>query len=619
MPRPSPNIVRLLVLPALIASAVLLAPKASAAGLDDRDSEPVVLTGAQTPRLLGTEPGNVVAFSWFGDRWQQIPVQVDERKMIDFRLAKQSGNEFRALAYADPNTWVEADGVPQTEITSPKGQGAAVPGTAGDPLLDEDDEIALMAFDAGQPAAGKKAPNGVDPATRTPVRVTDPLDPGRSSFAYLFRTISGQQPSAGRDYVAYDQVYSPALSGGYRTGYNFQSIGDNINGPPVNPEASVVKTPRYEIGMPARWMVDRLVIAAGAGQTDILDGDKSTVSANSCGRNELTFSRGRGAFLANIDGPVRAIRSFIGANSGTFTQRDYLFYKGMWESRTYLRVHPGINSFVSAMDLSDGGLGMTYRNSNNPGGVLIDGVQDSLTPGQIEWEQFAGPQGSVTNVTRLDTDIAGATQSSFYQDMADPPNNSSMLCSGDDHSYGAAGPTVTTPLNNTDPTLVNTFPELPLNNFFARRLTWFDGPEANATLGATRSEQTDNALQVEAGTGLEPDPAPVVKKRAKLRVTVKPKKLSARRGSVRRVRVLVRNHGSATATRVKICRLRSPALRGRACRNLKSIRPAKSKARSFRLRLRPRSVPGKHRIRFRATSRKAKASTGGLTLRVRRR
>ena len=33
-----------------------------------------------------------------------------------------------------------------------------------------------------------------------------------------------------------------------------------------------------------------------------------------CGRSIKTFTEGPTAFIANIDGPVRAIRSWVGAN-----------------------------------------------------------------------------------------------------------------------------------------------------------------------------------------------------------------------------------------------------------------------------------------------------------------
>ena len=615
---------RIRVLPLILCllAGFALAAEARAAGLDDRDSEPVVITGAETPLLTGSAPTGVVAFSWFSGTWQQVPVQVDERKMIDYRPIRQAGfnpgNEFRELAYADPDTWAEADGVPQT-VTTPAnpGSGAPVPGTTGDPTLDQDDEIAMMAADAGESAAGRAAPAGVDPATRTPVRVSDPLDPGNSRFIYLFLSEGDLDPDADSDYVSYEQAYSPPLTEGYRHGYNFGSIGDDVAGPPVNPEASVISTPRYEIGIPGRWMVDRIVISAGDDEVDILDGDKSTVSPSGCGRNELTFSRGGGGFIANVDGPVRAIRSFIGANSGTFTQREYVFYEGMWESRTFLRVHPGINSFVSAMDLSPAASGMTYRNSNNPGGVTIDGVQDSPAAGSFTWEQFSGQYGSVTNVSRLTTDIGGVTQSSYYQDMATPAPSSSMLCSGDDHSYGAAGPTVTTPRNNTDPVLVDQYPELPLSSFSVKRQTWFDGPEANVALGAERASQVDNPLLVETGSATDPVPEPEPK--AKLSLRVKPARIAVRSGGKRRVRVTVHNPGDGPARKVRICLGRHRAIRSVPCQKIALLAAGGSVTRRFGIKPRRKARPGKRSLRFKASAPGVTNAKATLKVRVRRR
>ena len=608
------------VLCSLLVSVGLAIPTAATAGLDDRDSEPLVLTGTDLPLLLGSDPRDVVAFSWFGS-WRQVPVQVDERKMIDYRPVRQlpfnNGNEFREMAYADPDTWAEADGVPQT-VTNPgdRGSGAVISGTTGDPTVDENDEIAMMTEDAGGSAAGKPAPGGVVAGTRTPVKITDPLDPDSSRFIYLFRTDSGLNPDAGTDYVSYRQIYSPGLLGGYRDGYNYSSIGDNVNGPPVNPEDSRVKTSRYEIGIPGRWMIDRLVIAAGEGEADILDGDKSTVSPTGCGRNELTFSRGGGGFIANIDGPVRAIRSFIGANSGTFTQREYIFYEGMFENRTFLRVHPGINQFVTAMDLSPDAIGMTYRNQLNPDGVTIDGIPDAPVAGPFDWEQFSGAMGSVTNVARYESDIEGLVRSSYYQDDATPPSNSSMLCSGDDHSYGAAGPMLSTSQNNTDPTLVDTFPDLPLSHFQSVRYSWFDGPEADAGLAALRSGQVDHPIRFETGAATDPAPEPG---KAALKVTAKPNRIRIAAGGKRRIRIKVRNVGDEAATRVLVCLVRKRWLGTRnRCGRLPRIDPGKSAGRFFPVRVRGHFRPGKRTLLVKASARKTGTSNTRAAVIIRR-
>src|SRR4029079_652515 len=48
-----------------------------------RPSDPVVLTGSALPKLLGAVPAHIVGFSWHGKQWHQIPVQVDERDLVN--------------------------------------------------------------------------------------------------------------------------------------------------------------------------------------------------------------------------------------------------------------------------------------------------------------------------------------------------------------------------------------------------------------------------------------------------------------------------------------------------------------------------------------------------------
>jgi hypothetical protein len=38
-----------------------------------RPEDPVVLTGADVPRLAGAQPAKVIAFRWLGQRWDQVP------------------------------------------------------------------------------------------------------------------------------------------------------------------------------------------------------------------------------------------------------------------------------------------------------------------------------------------------------------------------------------------------------------------------------------------------------------------------------------------------------------------------------------------------------------------
>ena len=149
--------------------------------------------------LIGVAPSNVVAFRWDGG-WSQVPVQVDEREMMTLNRIYNGGYPgcsdpcynppttaasqalVRHLNYTDGGTWVGPD---------------------TDPTLDRDDEVALMARDAGGRASTEFAPSGVDPASAVEVKIADPLD-GGEGYVYLFESTGGLDPSAGASYVQYD-------------------------------------------------------------------------------------------------------------------------------------------------------------------------------------------------------------------------------------------------------------------------------------------------------------------------------------------------------------------------------------------------------------------------------
>ena len=127
---------------AMLPVLLLLLAAASARadlGVAGRAADPIVLTGADVPKLSGSDPDEVVAFSW-DDRWIQVPVQVDERAVVDYGVVRQIGNGFDHEAYTDPGTFAGAD---------------------PDPTLDAGDEIAFMAKDAGSRADGIAGPEGV--------------------------------------------------------------------------------------------------------------------------------------------------------------------------------------------------------------------------------------------------------------------------------------------------------------------------------------------------------------------------------------------------------------------------------------------------------------------------
>ncbi|MCU1371896.1 MAG: hypothetical protein JWO77_3090 [Ilumatobacteraceae bacterium] len=420
-----------------------------------RPTAPVVLTGSKLNRFGGVAPERVVAFRWLSGAWQQVPVQVDQRRVVLFGSQPSSnatpgvagsvyGNGTggpTALQYADPDTWVGAD---------------------PNPKVDADDEVVFMASDAGGAApSGTANPTGAVTGSGLRVEVADPRASSEKGWIYLFRSDGSLDPAAGKDYVDYDFTLT---AGDYKTTYK------RAEGP--NPETSKVTTPSYSITFSDRWKeISWQVRAPGASQVDVLDGHKNQFSTDTCSRSNATFAAEEGAFVANIDGPVRAVRSYVGANSGPLTQRTHLMYRDREDVITSLRVHP-IPAIMDFVDFSSAAKGMTYRSSTKPGGVTIDGSSDSISTALPTWEAVDGPQGRIylrNTFTTSQGDLkSGTTQ--FYRDQSLPRETQ---CWGDGSYFGAAGSYVQTAIGNTDPR------SAPAATVTGRRTTQFLAPAAD--------------------------------------------------------------------------------------------------------------------------------------------
>lgn len=404
---------------ATITAIVLGATELSGCNLDAgtglwfRDLDPVVLTGSQLPDLVGTGPGDIVVFRYDteGGVWDQVPVQVDQRHLEYLtKLRDGTGSTgTQVLAYSDPAGNAGADPVA---------------------TFDADDEVAFMADDTGGlAAAGAGYPAGVLAGSGVRVTVTDPIaarTPSRGSgvgYVYLFERSGSLSPGAGVDYV--DYVFAPVDPMGHA-------------------ENSTVTSDRYSTHFAARWTRDSLQLGAGP---DILDRHRNLFAPGVCTRSEDTFSAGDGGYATNIDGPVRVIRSYLGANSGTYTQREHVFYRGTERVQTFLRVHeiPGIMDFY---DYSAEAIGMRYSSSSTPAGVTIDGSPDVVGSATPTWEAVSGGPGTLVSVTSTQTDIAGLTSQGYYTDDSTP---ATVQCTGDAFEYGASGSRVPSSIPNTDP------------------------------------------------------------------------------------------------------------------------------------------------------------------------
>ena len=378
--------------------------------------------GAQVPALQGVGAGDVVAFRWFNDAWDQVPVQVDERKALDLGTVYNSTPVgFVTTVYADPGTFTGADpnaGVDTDDELAADGQGRRSRGAR-----------------RGRPARGDERGRREGQGAAAPSEGS-----ARGGWVYLFERSDGLSPGAGEHYVDYD---FRLLSGPYKTTYRVH------DGP--NPENTTITTPFYVDHFSDRWLKDGLRIkAGGASEVDVLDRAKVLLAPGSCGRSEDTFDNApdaEGAFIANRVGPVRAIRSYIGANSGLLTQREHVFYDQREDVRTFVRVHsiPGLLDFF---DYSPAAAGMRYRSNNAGGGVTIDGNPDSPTAGALTWESVDGAQGGLSIAHSTATDVPSFTSTSYYLDDGTPTQDQ---CTGDAAAIGSSGPWINHDLPNTDP------------------------------------------------------------------------------------------------------------------------------------------------------------------------
>lgn len=511
----------------------------------------MVVKGSAVPGISGVAPGKVVAFRYDGG-WKQVPVQVDERKVISVSSLYPS-NPAPAYVISSDLTFdleVYADAKTRT-------------GADDDPAVDGNDEIAFMGSDTGKLVADNtvKAPKGV--AADGPsevVTVTDPAGSGQG-FLYLFKSDGSLEPGAGKSYVDYDFKLLNQTEG--------QSIKDAYrysNSP--NPEDSTVSTPYYTLHSTDRWKEDRMEVHAGsASGVDILDREVAQAGLTGCGRTELTFSgtwtaaergsdKDEGTYVAVINGPVRAIRSYMGANSGPYVQRDHIYYGQREDNNIYLRVHPMADLYTWT-DFAPEATGMTYRNFKNPDGVTVDGNPDVLTPattsdfqpGMVAWESLDGPQGAVSTLTSVETDIDPPNFGSYYLDDSTPTGSSEKQCGGDLKSFGASGFGILGPVTpNTDPRISTP------NHLTVHRTRYFGAPGSGAS-----GEASGLADRVAKPLTATSSAFVTVPGAARLKLML-PKKIKVKAGKKAAFRVRIRNIGDARAKAFVIC-LKAPGSR----------------------------------------------------------
>jgi len=413
--------------------ALVLLSITSQSFAQDRSKDPIVLRGVAIPCMAGIAPDSIVAFRFNGN-WEQIPVQIDEIAVKEIKtpygiydcVDRSSENiNWEVEFYVDDNTYTGLD---------------------DNPTFDDNDELVFMAKDTGKKLDTNQCPNGVKTNTQCEITVRDPLTNLIWGYVYLFQQDGSLQQSAGKQYVQYEYSYEED----YKTAYQICVFSGTNN----NPEKSVVSTSEYEIGFSQRSVEDLLRIKAGnANQKDILDRHQIFINENTCSRNEQIFSDGKGVIVTNKVGPVRAIRSVMGAASGTFTEKIVRFTQYRADYTIHYRLHTA-NGYSDIFDFNEAALGMTYHNNRNPQAVVIDGIQDELDISQPNtWELITGEQGSLVTTFAYQTDInigteqayqAGIVEGTVLSYYSDAGNNARYTCTGDGKQFGSTGITLAT-------------------------------------------------------------------------------------------------------------------------------------------------------------------------------
>ena len=262
-------------------------------------------------------------------------------------------------------------------------------------------------------------------------------------------------------------------------------------------------TPYYSRAFTDRWLESELrVLRGGASGADILDRNENQFFPDYCGRSRLTFAQGEGAFLVNRSGPVRAIRAFLGANSGPMTEHQQIFYEGREEDTTFLRVHsiPGVMSFL---DFSAAASGMTYRNNNNPAGVTIDGVADSRDRRAAHLGEHRRAAGSRDERAHLEHHGRPEQVHLVLPRLWRARRPGQTPCQGDAGYYGASGPYVNGSIDSTDEPANGS---APADRLTATRTIFFGAP--GASNGALRRQQVVSRLTTNVDPSVTPPPHP---------------------------------------------------------------------------------------------------------------
>lgn len=387
----------------------------------NRPSDPVIVSGLALTDHQGSALGELALYRYRAGSWEPLLFQTDE---------------------------VDASGV----YTSSDGG-----------LLDENDEVVFMAFDAGELAAPSSWPDDAEARShpRYVIQVEDPLDVGAVGWAYLYRSTTLPR-AAVPDYVTWDQSAQSVTAISYTAAFSTGFVG----------------------------LADLSLNGSG---TDVLDRQKLRIAGTLTPNfppipiplsfNEETI---RDFFplpitiTLPITGPVRAIAGSPAQYSAFYSARYEAVVALPLTDTTITEPIPGsvhFDSVRTSLDLRDpAATGMApamYFDPNVPAGVIVNGAADSVpTTPPVSWYQVSGATGGFVLVEEVDP--ANGTRLNYYLDNGTINSNDT----GDQRSYGDAGAQVEDP-----------------NGEVSAAITLFVLPPAAANVGTLHRSYVDNPLE----------------------------------------------------------------------------------------------------------------------------
>lgn len=344
--------------------------------------ERITVKGASFPKLKGTEISRLRLIAFKNNKLIPVPFQIDE----------QDGKNMFVLPDLSGKYVGDGDGG----------------------RLDDNDELAFMAFDAGEKGTVENAKNYHE------IEIRNGAD-GAVAWVYLADFKGDPPPKADADYVAYNKKGNreEIVTEYYIQGFNDQHVFfDDLR---ILPPA----------GGNGRNFIDKMKMRTAVQAA----GGKITVA-----RNENDF---KSTVVGVIDGPVRVIRRndtrmtlLAGVKSPSIIV-DATFYKCSYEVPSVFSLPFRMDLVASGAqyrqggDLNQNAVGMKYYNNFEIEGVVYDGkmsereVEIARSEKTHYWGMLSGAPGTLLYVGRWQ-DKMPIKILAYYRDdpsALDPPEN----------------------------------------------------------------------------------------------------------------------------------------------------------------------------------------------------